>query len=74
VNICENEYGRVAVQVSVDRNGNTISVTPGVQGTTNTNICLLQQAKKAALETKWEADGNAPEKQVGKIIYVFSLN
>jgi hypothetical protein len=33
----------------------------------------LQQAKKAALETKWEADGNAPEKQVGKIIYVFSL-
>ncbi|MGL2967340.1 energy transducer TonB [Flavobacterium sp. XGLA_31] len=73
-NVCGNEYGRVAVQVTVDRNGNAISVTPGVQGTTNTDNCLLQQAKRAAQETKWQADSNAPEKQVGKIIYVFSLN
>ena len=74
VNICGNEYGRVAVQVNVDRNGNAISVVPGVQGTTNSDSCLLQQAKKAALETKWEPDSNAPEKQVGKIIYNFTLN
>ena len=73
-NPCGNEYGRVAVQVNVDRNGNTISVTPGVQGTTNANSCLAEQARKAAMETKWEADSNAPEKQVGKIIYNFSLN
>ncbi len=68
------EQGRVAVQVTVDRNGNTISVTAGVQGTTNTAKCLLDQAKIAAQNTKWQADGNAPEKQVGKIIYTFSLN
>ena len=68
------EQGRVAVQVSVDRNGNTISVTAGVQGTTNTAKCLLDQAKIAAQNTKWQADSNAPEKQVGKIIYTFSLN
>jgi hypothetical protein len=68
------EQGRVAVQVSVDRNGNTISVTAGVQGTTNTAKCLLDQAKIAAMNTKWQADSNAPEKQVGKIIYTFSLN
>ena len=68
------EQGRVAVQVAVDRNGNTISVTAGVQGTTNTAKCLLDQAKIAAMNTKWQADSNAPEKQVGKIIYTFSLN
>ncbi|MBP6558631.1 MAG: energy transducer TonB [Flavobacterium sp.] len=68
------EQGRVAVQVTVDRNGNTVSVTAGVQGTTNTAKCLLDQAKIAAMSTKWQADSNAPEKQVGKIIYTFSLN
>ena len=74
VNICGNEYGRVAVQVTVDKNGKTTAVVTGVQGTTNTDRCLSEQAKKAALETLWEADANAPDKQVGKIIYVFSLN
>jgi len=68
------EQGRVAVQVSVDRNGNTISVTAGVQGTTNTAKCLLDQARIAAMNTKWQPDPSAPEKQVGKIIYTFSLN
>lgn len=69
------EQGRVAVQVTVDRNGNTVSVTAGVQGTTNTAKCLLDQAKIAAMNTKWSpADSNSPETQVGKIIYTFSLN
>lgn len=68
------EQGRVAVQVTVDRNGNTVSVTAGVQGTTNAAKCLVEQARIAAMQTKWQADTNAPEKQVGKIIYTFSLN
>lgn len=68
------EQGRVAVQVTVDRNGNTVSVTAGVQGTTNTAKCLLDQAKIAAMSTKWQADAAAPETQVGKIIYTFTLN
>ena len=45
-----------------------------MQGTTNTAKCLLDQARIAAINTKWQADSNAPEKQVGKIIYTFSLN
>lgn len=73
-NPCGNESGKVAVRVNVDRNGNTISVTTGVQGTTNTNSCLAAQAKKAAMNTKWEPDPNASEKQTGTIIYVFGLN
>lgn len=69
-----NEEGRVAVQVTVDKNGNTIAAEPGVKGTTNTASCLLQQAKIAAMNTKWQASANAPDKQVGKIVYNFSLN
>ncbi|MFN3967747.1 energy transducer TonB [Flavobacterium sp.] len=68
------EQGRVAVQITVDRNGNVISAFAGVQGTTNTSKCLLEASKVAAMNTKWEPDENAPDKQVGKIIYTFNLN
>lgn len=68
------EQGFVAVEVTVDKNGNTINATPGVKGTTNTASCLLQQAKIAAMDTKWQPSADAPEKQVGKIIYSFRLN
>ncbi|WET01104.1 energy transducer TonB [Flavobacterium sp. YJ01] len=69
-----NEEGKVVVEVSVDQNGKTISATPGIKGTTNTAKCLLDQARIAAMNTKWESDSDAPAKQVGKIIYNFSLD
>ncbi|WP_394775238.1 energy transducer TonB [Flavobacterium sp.] len=69
-----NEEGKVVVEVTVDQNGKTISATAGIKGTTNTARCLLDQAKIAAMNTKWDADDNAPAKQVGKIIYNFSLD
>ena len=59
--------------IKVDRSGKVISATPGAKGSTTTESCLLEQAKIAALKTKWQAAANAPEKQVGKIIYNFSL-
>ena len=68
------EAGKVVVEVTVDQNGKTISATPGIKGTTNTARCLLDQAKIAAMNTKWDADSDAPAKQVGKIIYNFSLD
>ena len=69
-----NEAGKVVVEVTVDQSGRTISATAGIKGTTNLARCLLDQAKIAAMNTKWDADSNAPAKQVGKIIYNFSLN
>ena len=70
--ICEEE-GMVVVQISVDKNGRVISANPGIRGTTNAAKCLLDQAKIAALNTKWTSDESAPDKQVGKIIYNFKL-
>ena len=68
-----NEEGIVVVSIEVDREGKVIKASPGVKGTTNTAPCLMNPAKEAALKTTWNADKNAPIKQVGTIIYKFSL-
>jgi hypothetical protein len=70
--VCD-EQGVVVVQIAVDQSGKVISANAGVKGTTNSARCLLDQAKIAALQTKWQPDESAPNKQVGKIIYNFSL-
>ena len=68
------EEGTVVVSIEVDRNGKVIKATPGARGTTNSAGCLAEAAKKAALKTKWNADSNARVKEVGTIIYKFSLS
>ena len=69
-----NESGKVVVEVAVDKTGKTISAIAGIKGTTNTAKCLLDQARIAAMNTRWDASSDAPEKQVGKIVYNFNLN
>nr|WP_083194699.1 energy transducer TonB [Wenyingzhuangia fucanilytica] len=66
-----NEEGIVVVKVTVNNDGKVISAVPGEKGTTNSSPCLFEPAKKAALATTWNADGNAPSKQVGYIYYYF---
>jgi len=66
--------GKVVVAITVDRLGNVIYADPGKQGSTTFNKELLQRAKKAALETKFEPKQSAPTNQQGKIIYYFQLN
>lgn len=68
-----NEEGRVVVKITVDRVGNVIVAEPGFKGTTNSAKCLLDEAKKAALATKWQPNADAPEKQVGSITYNYKL-
>ncbi|MCF6296454.1 MAG: energy transducer TonB [Flavobacteriaceae bacterium] len=69
-----NEEGKVYVSISVDKSGRVIAAQPGVKGTTNSASCLLRRAREAALKTKFNSDNKAPSKQVGTIIYNFSLN
>ncbi len=68
-----NEAGRVVVKIVVDRNGNVISATPGVKGTTNNSPCLLDPAKKTAFKHKWNLDSNAPSQQIGFVVVNFKL-
>lgn len=67
------EQGIVVVEISVDQQGKVISAQPGARGTTNPAKCLLDQAKIAAMNTKFDSSNSAPDKQVGKIIYNFKL-
>lgn len=68
-----NEQGKVVVQISVDKNGTVFAAEPGARGTTNSAKCLLDQARQAALNTKFDASDAAADKQVGTIIYNFKL-
>ena len=67
-----NEEGTVVVQITVNRSGKVIKAERG-RGTTNSAQCLFDQAKAAALDTKFDSSDSAPETQVGKIIYNFKL-
>lgn len=68
-----NQAGIVVVKIVVDKNGNVISATPGVKGTTNNNPCLLEPAKKTAFKHKWNLDSKAPTQQVGFVVVNFKL-
>lgn len=68
-----NEEGRVVVRIVVGRNGQVIQATPGVKGTTNNAPCLLEPAKKTALQHRWNPDSNAPAEQIGFVVVNFKL-
>jgi protein TonB len=67
--------GKVAVEVTVNRDGKVISATPGVKGTTIVDASLYAAAKKAALQSKFivQADAQAYQTQTGTITYHFKL-
>lgn len=69
-----NEEGKVAVRVTVDKNGVVTKAEPGVTGSNTTNPELLAAAKKAALQAKFNVKDDAPAFQVGTITYSFVLD
>lgn len=68
-----NEEGTVVVEISVDKTGKVIEAKAGVRGTTNTAKCLVDVARQAALQAKFDSSSTAPERQVGTITYNFKL-
>ena len=62
--------GEVTVDIVVNRNGRVLSAEPRPNPNI-TDIMLLAYAKKAALNTEFNADPKAPEKQKGTITYNF---
>lgn len=71
--------GRVVVRILVDPKGNVVRAVagekvPGGAATTTTSSCLFERARKAAMQTTFEADRDAPIQQSGYIIYNFTKN
>ena len=65
--------GKVVVTIFVDQNGNVQNALPGADGTTITDKNLWNEARKAAMNTKFNVDPGAPFKQEGTITYIFKL-
>jgi outer membrane biosynthesis protein TonB len=65
------EQGKVVVTIKVDKQGNVFSAVAGAKGTNVSDQTLWQLAKDAALKSRFIADPNAPETQVGTITYNF---
>jgi outer membrane biosynthesis protein TonB len=67
------EGGIVVVEITVDRKGNVIKAIPGYRGTTSTNETLINMAKQAALNAKFDPNPDAAEEQKGTITYNFII-
>ena len=66
------ETGRVVIRVWVNGEGITYKAELDLKNTTETDACLVREAKSAALNTTWLADPNVGPVQIGSIIYNFS--
>lgn len=68
------ESGTVVVTIWVDNYGKVQKAVAGADGTTVTDKSLWAAARKAAMETHFTMDSNAPALQQGSITYIFKLN
>lgn len=67
------ESGTVVVRIWVDQYGMVQKAIPGYTGTTVDNKTLWNEARKAAMEAKFEQKADAPALQEGSITYIFNL-
>lgn len=66
-----NENAKVAVDVTVNKNGNVISATVNPRGTTTTNGTIRAIAARKAMQLKLNAGGE--DEQTGTILFDFKL-
>jgi hypothetical protein len=63
--------GIVEVKIAVDQRGRVIQAEIDKPGDSFNQICLAEAARKAALQTRFNADFDAPVRQQGLITYHF---
>jgi hypothetical protein len=66
--------GKVVVDIRVDKDGNVIYARAGARGTTITDAGLLSKCEDAVKDSKLNALENAPETQIGTVVFVFKVN
>ncbi len=70
--ICQ-KSGIVVVAITVDKTGRVVNANPGVKGSTTLDNCLLKEARKAALNARFDRRPEAPALQKGTVTYHFKL-
>jgi len=67
------ETGYIAVNIKVDRQGNVVSAAHSLRGSTLNDPTLIEIAKRAAREIRYNASPDAPEEQFGTIRFYFKV-
>lgn len=67
------QSGVVAVEVTVDRNGNVIRARAGAKGTTLPDAVLWEKCEKAALGSKFNSLDQGPDQMTGIIPFIFKV-
>lgn len=67
------ETGYIAINIKVDRQGNVIEASHSLRGSTLNNARLIEIAKRAARQIKYNASPDAPEVQFGTIRFYFRV-
>jgi hypothetical protein len=65
--------GKIAVRISINRGGIVINAVPGVKGTTLNDRELWQKCKEAVMGARLNQSENAPDVQVGVVIFNFKV-
>ncbi len=63
--------GKVSLEIEVDKNGFVITATINKKESVIMDECFSEAATNAALTTRFNAKSTAPEKQAGRISYIF---
>jgi outer membrane biosynthesis protein TonB len=66
--------GKIVVDIRVDKDGNVVYARAGARGTTITDQSLLSKCEDAVKNSKLNALENAPETQIGTVVFVFKVN
>lgn len=65
--------GKIAVRLSINKEGIVINAVPGVKGTTLNDRELWQKCKEAVMGARLNQSENAPDVQVGVVIFNFKV-
>lgn len=65
--------GKVAVRISINKQGVVINAVPGVKGTTLSDRELWQKCKDAVMGARLNQSVNAPDVQVGVVVFNFKV-
>lgn len=68
-----NQQGKIVVRIWVDQQGKVTRVEAPWKESTITTGALVDQAKAAAKQARFNASSSAPEEQIGTITYIFKI-
>lgn len=68
---CGNVNGKVTVDIKVNQSGEVIYAKYDASRSSNADQCMIRQAEKYALLSKFNYSSNAPKNQNGSITYLF---